>query len=124
LAVEENGMARKNRRYGYITLRNRRSKIARTRNRYDTVRGGERSRKLRVNVFVTRGRSPTDYTSGEGYVAWACVSKHRDSGLRTSNTSWLAEKRGRGCGPEAIARTPTAVMKKALIALGKKKDLR
>ncbi len=115
---------RRKRRFGYIRLRNRGAKIAR---RIDVEEqdphGRRKVRKVGFNVFVQRGDLVTDYGRKHGYWAWACTSKHVSSGISRSIPG-LADKRRKTCGEEMWGRTPTAAVKRALVILGKKKELR
>jgi hypothetical protein len=111
-------------RFGYISIRKRSSKIARANRRSAMGPGGSaKVRKLGVKVYVQRGNSPTSNSYGGGYWAWACLAHHEKSGDRTRLDS-LGAHRQRGCADSVFGKTPTAATKKALIALGKKKELR
>lgn len=118
-------MARKRRRsYGFISLKSRRSKVERAYWNAEGRPGGQKVKKLHVKVFIQRGRRPTNTHGGGGYYAWACTAKPPRSGERHSNTSALANHRRAACGPDAYGKTPTAAVKAALVALGRKRDLR
>lgn len=107
-------------RLGAIHLKNRGRKIARHRDRFQN----ERAKVVGIKVYVQRGRKPTDTRSGEGYWAWACTSKHPASGSRTMAMTQLANRRRTACGEDAYGRTPTAAVKRALINLGRKRELK
>jgi hypothetical protein len=116
-------MARKRKSYGYIRLKNRRSKVARAKDRAENS-SGKRVRVVGVRVFVQRGLRPTNYTDGAGYWAWACTSKSPRSGENAKDYSRLADHRRKACGEDAYGKTPTAAIKAALVKLGKKRELR
>jgi len=69
-------------------------------------------RTLNVNVTVERGSRPTNAGRTAGFWAHACVG------------STKARMRYKKCGPAEFARTPTAALKKALVALGRSKEVR
>ena len=108
--------------YGIIHLRSRARKVARAHHRA-TMKGSPRPRVVGVKVFVQRGLHPTSTSEGGGYWAWACTMKPERSGERREAGS-LAEHRRKACGEDAHGKTPTAAIKKALINLGRKRDLR
>lgn len=113
-------MARRRRkRFGAIHLKSRSRKISRHRARFQNGR----AKSVHVRVFVQRGVNPSDTSDRPGYWAWACTAKRGASGLRREAGS-LAEHRRKACGEDAYGRTPTAAVKKALVNLGRKRDLK
>lgn len=110
------------RRLGAITLRSRGAKIARQLER-EEMQSRRKVRRLSVNVFTQRGDFVTDYGRKHGYWSWACTGKPAASGMRREIPG-LAEKRRKTCGEDMWGKTPTAAVKRALVALGKKKELR
>ena len=108
--------------YGIIHLRDRPRKMVRAQER-EEQRGGRKSRRIGVNVFVQRGDKVTDYSRIHGFWAWACTAKHPASGS-TRDLPGLAEKRRKTCGEDSFGRTPTAALKGALVALGRKKEFK
>lgn len=99
--------------YGAITLRSRSSKVSKA-----YYRLPKKSRKVGINVYVTR-----DIMDSAGYTAWACTAKPTGSGLRASSSRMVARS-ARTCGPDQHAKTPTAALKRALVAFGKSKALK
>lgn len=103
---------------GYIKLKSRSRKIARAHTR-QLQSGRDKVRQIGAKVFIRRGHD--EY--GAGYVAWACTMSNPNSGVRT-DINRLGPKRDKSCSASVWGKTPTAAYKKALIALGKKKELR
>lgn len=80
--------------------------------RYHTAEGRQPQKVLHVRVYVERAARPTNSGRTGGYYAKACVG-----GVKT-------QARFKKCGPDQFARTPTAAMKRALVALGREKSVR
>ena len=101
-------------RYGAVTLRNRGAK------RYRLLERGSRSarssKRSTVEVFTAR------QLDGRGYYAWACIV--RRGGPTKNETAHGFPAARRKCGPDGEGKTPTAAFKKALVALGRKKELK
>jgi hypothetical protein len=113
-------MAKRRRKsYGYISVKSRSRKISRHRNKFQNGR----AKSVHVRVFVQRGVNPSNTSDRPGYWAWACTAKSGRSGENRGSAS-LAVHRRKACGEDAYGRTPTAAVKKALINLGKKRELK
>jgi len=69
-------------------------------------------RSMSVGVYFTRASRPTNSGRVSGFWAHACM------GGATSH------RRYKKCGPDEFGRTPTIAAKKALVALGRSKEVR
>lgn len=65
------------------------------------------TRKIGVKVFIQRGSVPTNASRNHGFFAHACFSGSYKS-----------------CGPVIFGRTPTIAAKKALVALGRNRNVK
>lgn len=76
-------------------------------------RGEEQARKsMSVGVYFTRASRPTNTGRVAGFWAHACMGGSK------------SQMRYKKCGPDEFGRTPTIAAKKALVALGRSKDVR
>lgn len=104
-------MARKRKRFGLV----RHSAKKASRMYYEREHTGKEQhrRMLNVNVTITRGSRPTNMGRTAGFWGSACFGYSKSKGPRYKK-----------CGPHEFARTPTLAAKKALVALGKARDVK
>jgi hypothetical protein len=102
-------MARKRKSYGLVKHSGKKIKNLFWKN-YHTPSGRQPEKVVHARIYVQRAARPTNTGRTAGYYAHACIGKHGAN--------------FRKCGPDEFGRTPTAAVKKALVALGRDSRVR
>ena len=100
-------MARRKRRGSFGLVRHSKRKMAARYYEREHAGKSQRYRNVKVNVSIQRGSVPTNVGRSHGFFASACFGG-------------VYKK----CGPVEFGRTPTSAAKKALVALGRAKEVK
>lgn len=105
-------MARKRRRSFGLVRHSSKKMSARYWERYHRGSGGQEKRHMNAHIMVERASVPTNTGRRHGFFATACFGGSK------------ARVKYKSCGAMQFGRTPTIAAKRALVALGRKRDLR